>query len=149
MNICVLILASIGFLPVSGTGADTARVAVASTGRTADAKISSQASRAPYILVFDREARLVEVIENRDVAARRAGPQLALKLKGKKVSHYIAEKFGPNLVRALDSEEIEHVEKTGPADEAVRQLLKEIPTEGAPRLSAGNRLHQPGHDLVP
>jgi len=126
MNGCILALATIGLLPSAGTVPDTVKIGVASSGRESDAMISTQAARAPYILIFDQEARCVEVVEDRDVPDRRAGPRLARTLKEKKVTHYIAGRFGQNLVRALDEVEIEHVSKTGAADKAVEQLLKEI-----------------------
>jgi hypothetical protein len=39
------------------------------------------------------------------------------------VTHYIAGRFGQNLINALDEAEIARVENTGPANEAVRQLI--------------------------
>jgi len=48
---------------------------------------------------------------------------VALLLKERGVTHYIAGRFGQNLISALDEAEIKRVEKTGPAREAVRQLI--------------------------
>ncbi|MFO7767750.1 MAG: NifB/NifX family molybdenum-iron cluster-binding protein [bacterium] len=120
----VFVLTAIALLSFSGAEADTARFGVASTGREAGAKISKEASRAPYILIFDHEGGLIEVFENRGLPTRRAGPHIARILKDRKVTHYIAEQFGRNLARALDGAEIERVEKTGAADEAVKQVIE-------------------------
>jgi predicted Fe-Mo cluster-binding NifX family protein len=114
-----------GELVIPGTtdDADTLKVAVASTGPAADAAISQEAARAPYILIFDQKGELVGVVENRDLPAQRAGGQVALLLKERGVTHFIAGRFGQNLVNALNEAGIERVEKTGPALEAVRQLI--------------------------
>ena len=142
MNGCILILATIVLLPTSGAGADTVKIGVASTGREVHAMISNQASRAPYILIFDQKAQLIKVIENRDVAARGAGGQIALTLKGMKVTHYIAGRFGDNLVRALDEAKIKHFQSTGAVDEAVKQLIREI-EKGARPVGSGNMEGRP------
>jgi predicted Fe-Mo cluster-binding NifX family protein len=112
-----------GAIPGTTEGTDTLKVAVASTGPGADAAISQEAARAPYILIFDQKGELVDVVENRDVPAQRAGGQVALLLKEKGVTHFIAGQFGRNLISALEEAEIKRVEKTGPALEAVKQLI--------------------------
>jgi|GEM_PF-694934 len=112
-----------GAIPGTTEDADTLKVAVASTGPGADAAISQEAARAPYILIFDQRGELVDVVENRDLPAQRAGGQVALLLKERGVTHYIAGRFGQNLVNALNEAEIAGVEKSGPAREAVRQLI--------------------------
>lgn len=138
MKECVLVFAVTALLPVSGALAhtheigagsigpaagDTVRIAVAATGAAADATISREAARAPYILVFDHQGEFIEAMENREVPAQRAGAQIALTLKERGVTHYIAGRFGQNLINALDEAEIARVENTGPANEAVRQLI--------------------------
>ncbi len=120
------ILATLALVPVLGASTGPVKIGVASSGREADAAISAEASRAPYILLFDEKGGLVEVVDNGGVGAQRAGPQVALALKGKGVTHYIAQRFGPNLVRALDGAGIQHVAKTGSAQEAVAQLIEEL-----------------------
>jgi len=119
---------------------DPPRYAVASSGPEADAEISPQAARAPFILIFDHEGRLTEVIEERDLPGRSAGPQTALLLREREVTHFIAKEFGPNLVRALDQAAIRHVQRQGPAQEAVLALIEEMggggDGHGAARRSA-------------
>lgn len=122
----ITILATLGFLPVLGGSTGPVKIGVASSGPGPEADISAEASRAPYILLFDENGGLVEVVDNGGVGAQRAGPQIALALKGKGVTHYIAQRFGPNLVRALDGAGIEHVAKSGVAQEAVAQLIREL-----------------------
>ncbi len=141
MKRCILVLAALALFPVSGSAAPMAdmratslgpeatqpvKIGVASTGPAADAPISDEAARAPYILIFDDEGELVEVMENRDLPARQAGQQLGPVLQEKGVTHYVAQRFGQNLITALRAVDIKRVEKTGPADEAVKQLLEEL-----------------------
>ncbi len=122
----ILGLAAIALLPILGAATGPVRIGVASSGTAADATISTEAARAPYILLFDENGELVEVVENRGLGARQAGPQVALNLQQQGVTHFIAERFGPNLLRALDRAGIKHVAKTGAANEAVRQLIMEL-----------------------
>ena len=142
MKPCISMLAALALLPVSGVPAgawelgvastdpvasDTLRIAVAATGPAADAVISTEAARAPYILIFDHRGELVEAMENRDVPAQRAGAQVALALKERGVTHYIAGRFGRNLINALEAADIERLERTGSANEAVKQLIVKRP----------------------
>jgi predicted Fe-Mo cluster-binding NifX family protein len=139
MNKWISLLLIPALLPVSGAAADTLRphappsgseapdtlkIAVASTGSAADAAISLEAARAPYFLIFDQAGELMDVVENRDLPAQRAGAQVAQLLKERGVTHFIAGRFGQNLLNALRAAGIGRVEKTGTADEAVKQLLK-------------------------
>ncbi len=108
---------------VLGASTDPPKIAVASMGSEANSDISDMAARAPFILIFDHEGDLVETIENTDVPAQGAGPYMARLLSERGVTHYIAEKSGPNLIRALEGVEIEHVEMQGGAKAAVMRLL--------------------------
>lgn len=141
MRRSTLVLAVLALFPASGSATAMAdmratslgpeatqpiKIGVASTGPAADASISDEAARAPYILIFDHEGDLVEVMDNRDLPARQAGQQLGSALQEKGVTHYVAQRFGENLINALRAADIEWVEKTGPADEAVKQLLEEL-----------------------
>lgn len=103
--------------------ADTMKIGVASTGSAADAAISQEAARAPYILIFDQEGNLLDAVENRGLPAQRASAQVVLMLKERGVTHYIAGRFGQNLINALNQAGIKRVEKTGPAQEAVREIV--------------------------
>jgi predicted Fe-Mo cluster-binding NifX family protein len=103
--------------------ADTMKIGVASTGSAADAAISQEAARAPYILIFDHAGDLVEVIENRGLPAQRASAQVVLMLKERGVTHFIAGQFGRNLINALNEAGIERLEKTGSAQGAVSQII--------------------------
>lgn len=110
-------------LPLLVGSAEPPRIAVACSEPDVDAEISQRAARAPYILIFDHEANLVETLDNRDVQAGGAGLQTAGLLQGKEVTHFVATRFGPNLIRGLEAAGIEYVEMEGSAQEAVRELL--------------------------
>ncbi len=122
MKTLMLIIA--GLLLGFAAGADTPlRIGVAAVGSDVDALISDEASRAPYFLIFDQDGELIDAIENRDAADRRAGPQTARLLVDRGVTHYIARQFGRNLIRALDDAGIHRVEQSGPARNAVHELI--------------------------
>ncbi len=126
MRHITFVLALILLWPASTTGAGPLKFAVATTGAEADAGISPEAARAPFILLFDHKGELAEVIGERRLPGGSAGPETARLLQERKVTHFIAREFGPNLVRALDQAGIQHVQKQGPAREAVLQLIKEV-----------------------
>lgn len=109
--------------PLLMASADSPRIAVASEGSEADSEISGMAARAPFLLIFDHEAKLVETVDNRDLPRGGAGTQTARLLAGKGVTHFVAVRFGPNLTQALDAAGIEYVEMEGSALEAVREIL--------------------------
>lgn len=125
----LILFMALSVLAHVGVRADDIVIGVASTGEAASSEISDEASRAPYFLVFDGSGTLVEAVENRDVAARRAGPQTAQLLKERGVTHYVAVQFGRNLIRALDDAGIIRMERSGAAAEVVKELVKELKTE--------------------
>jgi predicted Fe-Mo cluster-binding NifX family protein len=117
------LLAVLCLLPLLNASTDPPRIAVASEGSEASSEISGMAARAPFILIFDHEANLVETLDNRDLPRGGAGTQTARVLAEKGITHFVAVRFGPNLTRGLDAAGIEYVEMEGTASEAVREIL--------------------------
>jgi len=101
------------------------KVAVASTGKTAAASVSSLAARSPFYLIFDGNGKLIEVISNpHQDTARGAGPSAANFLATQGVTIVVAEGFGGKMVTVLEGKHISHFEFKGPVDEAVGMALE-------------------------
>jgi predicted Fe-Mo cluster-binding NifX family protein len=107
----------------SGASAQTPiRIAVAATAPAADAAVSKVAARAPHIVIFDGEGKLLEAHPNPAAAnPSSAGAALARWLSGKNVQVLIAGEFGGKLSAALAERKIRQVVASGPANKAVRE----------------------------
>ena len=86
------------------------RVAIASKGGDENSEVSEVAGRAPYYLIFE-EGKLVKVIKNPfRMGGGGAGFGVAEMLSDEKVDVVISGRFGPNMVRALQSKGIRYIE---------------------------------------
>ena len=99
-------------------------IAVAASDKTASAAVSSQAGRSPFFLLFDKQGRLVEAVDNPYKDSGNAGiPTLDfLASKGAKV--VVAEGFGPKIVEVMKSKGMRPVEFKGNARDAVKKALE-------------------------
>ncbi len=95
------------------------RIAVASMGKEESSKISQQAGRAPYYLVFEG-GKLSETIENPfAVGGGGAGFAVAKMLADRKVEKVVAGSFGPNMSGALEQRGLKHKEMQGKVSDAM------------------------------
>ena len=98
-------------------------IAVAASGKTASAAVSSQAGRSPFLLLFDKQGRLVEAVDNPYKDSGNAGIPTLDFLAGKGVKVVVAEGFGPRIVEEMKSRGMRPVEFKGNATEAVTKAL--------------------------
>ena len=120
-------LAILFFCSVAINAADfkNAKIAVASSGKTAEASVSNKAAKCPYYLIFDSKGELIEVIDNPyGYASRGAGPSAANFLAHRDVTTVIAGNFGSKMINTLKSNGITHFEFKGRVDDAVKKVLK-------------------------
>lgn len=105
--------------------ADSARIAIASEGKTLDFLVSPMAARSPYFLLFDAQGKLVEAMENphRD-ASGGAGSRVADLLSKKGITTVVAGAFGPNMINAMRAKKLTPVEFKGKVTEALKEALK-------------------------
>jgi len=122
MSMLVTFAAALG--PGAGHAA-AMRIAVAAEGPGAQAAVSAVAARAPQILIFDAEARLLAAHPN-PVADKPggAGPALARWLADQQVTLLIAGNAGDKLAAELQRLKIRSVTASGPADQAVKAVAK-------------------------
>jgi len=100
------------------------KIAIASTSKEEGGEISQRGGRAPFYLVYDGEGSLLETIKNPvEQGGGGVGPFVAKMLADKKVTMFMAEKIGPNMVQALDQYGIEYKEMSGNIGEALKQLI--------------------------
>lgn len=78
------------------------KIAVAAVKKEVGSDISGQAGRAPYYLIFNESADLLEVLKNPfRVGGGGAGFGVAKMLADRQVDAAVAEKFGPKMMGAL------------------------------------------------
>lgn len=97
------------------------RIAVAAEGPQANAAVSVMAGRAPHILIFDGQGKLLSAQAN--PAARLsggAGPALARWLAEQKVTLLVAGQVGGNMTDEMKRLNIRAVTAKGPANQAAR-----------------------------
>jgi len=98
------------------------RIAVAAVAPAADAAVSKVAARAPHIVIFDAEGKLLESHPNPAVdKPSSAGAALARWLSEKNVQVLIAGEFGGKLSAALAERKIREVVASGAANKAARE----------------------------
>ena len=98
------------------------KIAVASTGKDENSRVSLAGGRAPFYLIFEDE-KLVRVIKNPfAVGGGGAGFGVARMLADEKVDLVISGNFGPNMLKALESSRIKTKTVEG---KTVREILKE------------------------
>ena len=98
-------------------------VAVAADGKAISASVSSQAGRSPFFLLFDKQGRFVEAVDNPYKDAGSAGIPTLDFLAGKGVKIVVAESFGSKIVEVMKSKGMRPVEFRGNATDAVKKVL--------------------------
>lgn len=113
-TLCSLIL-----LPEEGT-----KIALCTEGNTQDSEISPIAGRAKYFQIYDSSGKLLEVIEN-PFGSR--GMQLGIKvanlMEEKGVKIVVAGRFGPQMLKELESRNIKTQEFQGSVKKALENIL--------------------------
>src|SRR6056297_3548186 len=99
------------------------KIAIATLGKEEDSKISDQAARAPYFLIFDEKSNLIEALENIHADKKRnAGGSAARFLAQKGVNLFIASNVGGRMARILEVEGIQYQAKSGNAKKVVQSI---------------------------
>jgi len=114
----------IAFFSAAGHASGT-RIAVAAEAAGAEASVSGIAARAPYILVFDADGKLVESQPNPFAKmSGDAGPPIAGWLAERQVGTFIAGNFGSKLSQAMQEKGIRGIVASGPAATAVKEARR-------------------------
>jgi predicted Fe-Mo cluster-binding NifX family protein len=99
------------------------KIAIAATSAGTEGQVSMQGARAPYYQLFDTVSGLSEALPSPvSQVERGAGPQAAAFLISRGVDQVIAGDFGPKFRAALESGDIDCIEKTGTISEVVAEL---------------------------
>lgn len=100
------------------------RIAVAAMDNDAAAEVSAHSGRAPYFLIFDEKADLLDALPNPYALAERgAGQRAAALLVDEEIDLFIGGRFGPMLREHLANHGIRCIEKRGRAQDAVREVI--------------------------
>ena len=106
-------------------GAEPEKIAVAAEGKTAAAKVSAVAARAPYFLFFDGSGKLVETVDNPYKAAKGgAGTSVVPFLAEKGATMVVAGEFGKNMIQAMKGKGMRYLEFKGSAEAALKKVLE-------------------------
>jgi predicted Fe-Mo cluster-binding NifX family protein len=99
------------------------KIAIASLGKDENSKISDQAGRAPYFLIFDEEGNISQVIENVYAEEMRsAGADATELLVEKNIDMLVAGDIGPRMARILENEGVECKIMSGLVKEAIEKI---------------------------
>ena len=100
------------------------KIAIATINKKVDSKISSRGGRAPYYLIFNEKAELLEVVSNPfSVGGGGAGVSVAKMLADMNVEIVIAGKLGDKMTEALKEKGIKFYEKEGIAKEIINTIV--------------------------
>ena len=113
----------VSVLAVQVFAAQSMKIAVAATDKTAVAAVSDQAGGTPYFIFFDGKGRLLEAIENPYKNAESPGPSVVNYLSGKGATVVIAGGFGAKIVEMMKSKGITAVSFKGSTQDAVKNVL--------------------------
>lgn len=105
-------------------GEENFTIAVASDSQKIDGQVSTVAARAPYFLFFDNEGSLLEAVANPHAdAAGGVGPHTANFLADKQIKVVVAGRFGTKMKNALNTAEIEYLEKQGSILDSIKGVI--------------------------
>lgn len=124
-RIALTILSVIFQLTVLVYAAEQGRIVVAAEGKTAAAKVSGVAARAPYFLIFDGSGKFLEAVDNPYKTARRgAGTSVVPFLAQKGATTVVAGEFGVKMIQAMKGKGMGYLEFRGSAEEALKKALE-------------------------
>jgi len=120
-----IVLALIFLMAGLVQAADQGKIAIATEGKTAAAKVSGVAARSPYFLIFDGSGKLLEAVDNPYKSAKGgAGTSVVSFLADKGVAMVVAGEFGEKMTQAMKRKGIKYLEFKGSAEEALKKVLE-------------------------
>jgi predicted Fe-Mo cluster-binding NifX family protein len=96
------------------------KIAVASQTKKVESKISEQAGRSPFYLIFDEQGSLLTAVKNPfSRGGGGAGFGVAKMLADKEVDLVVAGEFGPKMIAALEERGLRALEAAGTVREGL------------------------------
>jgi predicted Fe-Mo cluster-binding NifX family protein len=124
-KIALIVLSMVFFMAGLAFAADQGKIVVAAEGKTAAAKVSGVAARAPYFLIFDGSGKFLEAVDNLYKTARRgAGTSVVPFLAQKGATVVVAGEFGGKMIQAMKGKGMRYLEFRGSAEEALKKVLE-------------------------
>lgn len=100
------------------------KIALCTEGKTQDSEISPIAGRAKYFQIYDGSGKLLEVIENPfGLRGMQVGLKVANLMQEKGVKIVVAGRFGPQMLKELESRNIKTQEFEGTVKKALEVIL--------------------------
>ncbi len=117
------VLTVIFLLAGFGYSADVQKIAIGAEGKTASAKVSKVAARAPFFLIFDGSGKLLETVDNPYKDAKGgAGTSVVPFLAQKGATVVVAGEFGKNMIQGMKEKGMKYLEFKGSAEEALKKV---------------------------
>ena len=124
-KIALTILSVIFLLTGLVYASEQGKIAVAAEGKTAAAKVSGVAARAPYFLIFDGSGKFLEAIDNPYKTAKGgAGTSIVPFLAQKGATVVVAGEFGEKMIQGMKGKGMRYLEFKGSAEEALKKVLE-------------------------
>lgn len=100
------------------------KIAVATDSSNAESQVSSHAARAAFYLLYDKQGKFLDAIENPySKVDRGAAPRAAQLLREHGVGTLVAGEFGGRFVAQLEACSINAVVAKDTAEKAVQEIL--------------------------
>ncbi|MEJ5166448.1 MAG: NifB/NifX family molybdenum-iron cluster-binding protein [Thermoanaerobaculia bacterium] len=100
------------------------KIALCTEDKTQDSEISPIAGRAKYFQIYDGSGKLLEVIENPfGTRGMQVGAKVANLMQEKGVKIIVAGRFGPQMLKELQSKNIKTQEFEGTVKKALEVIL--------------------------
>ena len=125
-NIAIALYLSLPLVPLSIAGQErTEKIAIASEGTTIESSVGGKAARCKHFLIFDKEGKLSDVLENpcRN-ASSGAGSMTADFLAQEEVTLLVAGNIGYKMIAALQAKKIAHLQFSGTVENALERALE-------------------------
>lgn len=119
-----VIMVLISLLTAQVFAAQSMKIAVAASDKTATAAVIDRAALAPYFLFFDEKGKLLEAIENPYKNAENPGPEVINFLAGKGATIVVAGFFGPKIIDVTKAKGVAPFSFKGTAQDAVKKAFQ-------------------------
>ena len=101
------------------------KIAIATINKEENADISERGGKAPYYLIFNEKAELIETVSNPfAVGGGGAGFAVAKMFADKGVNVFVAGAVGGEMAGALKERGVKHFEKTGTAKQVAQEIAE-------------------------
>jgi predicted Fe-Mo cluster-binding NifX family protein len=119
-----VIMILVSLLAAQIFAAQSVKIAVAASDKTAAAAVVDQPASAPYFLFFDGKGKLLEAVDNPLKSADNPGLQIINFLAAKGATIVVAGFFGPKIIDVAKAKGVTPFSFKGTAQDAVKKAFQ-------------------------